>query len=388
MRLRPTVSALFIRPGMTHVQEINDYSCLAAHRLAWDALLARTPEASFFQSLDWFLAYGRHFGRQERLRTLVVSFDGRPMGIVPLVVSTEPTRLGPLRVLTYPLREWGPSFGPIGPLPSVALTMALRHIGRTPRDWDVIDLRCVPVEGWDGGRTAAAMTSAGMPPQVGPWGEVALTDLSAGWDAYWSSRARRWRKNLRRCERKLAEKGVVTHVRHRPTGAAHGDADPRWDLYEACEQVAGRSWQATAGYGNTLSHPDVRPFLRDAHSAAVAAGAVDVNLLYIDERPVAFMYSYVREGRVVGLRMGYDESISRDGAGSVLVARALEDSCRRGDSGFNLGSGYLDCKRYWQTSLVATQRCTWYAPVEPRAQAVRWKRAIQARFGMPVRPRE
>jgi CelD/BcsL family acetyltransferase involved in cellulose biosynthesis len=225
------------------------------------------------------------------------------------------------------------------------------------------------------------MRLAGMDPQVGPWSDVAIIDLAAGWDAYWSSRPRRWRKNIRRCERKLADAGRVSYVRHRPRGMGQGDDDPRWDLYDACEYVASRSWQARAGYGNTLSHAAVRPFLREAHAAAAAAGAADVSLLSIDDRPVAFAYCYVRAGRVIGLRMGYDESESRDGAGSVLLARMIEDSCLRGDTSLNLGSGYLDCKRYWQTTLVRTQRCTWYAPSAWRAQAIRFKRAIQARLG-------
>ena len=46
--------------------------------------------------------------------------------------------------------------------------------------------------------------------------------------------------------RRLARAGEVSFIRHRPASAADGDGDPRWDLYDACIELAGRSWQAGA----------------------------------------------------------------------------------------------------------------------------------------------
>jgi CelD/BcsL family acetyltransferase involved in cellulose biosynthesis len=367
--------------AMHDVLEINRLDQLAGYRRTWSELLARTPGACFFQSLEWLTCHLRHDTLGDRLRALVVSIDGRPAGIVPLVVASEPTRLGRLRVLTFPLRGWGPFFGPVGPLPSAVLEPALRHIGQTPRDWDMIDLRWLPTSGSEDTQTAAAMRAAGLPARLGPWDEVALIDLAAGWTDYWSARSRRWRKNIRRCERLLANLGSVCYVRCRPPGEAAGDDDPRWDLYDQCEQVAARGWQARVPRGNTLSHAEVRPFLRDCHAAAARIGAADMNLLFVGDRPVAFMYGYILRGRYVGLRMGYDQSLAREGAGSVLAARMIEDSCARGDRQINLGAGSLDCKRHWQTSLEPTRRCIAYAPGSWRAQAVRWKRTVQAWWG-------
>jgi CelD/BcsL family acetyltransferase involved in cellulose biosynthesis len=73
---------------MIYVQEINDIRQLAGIRLLWNALLPQTPGASFFHSLDWLEIYWRHFGAGQRLRVLVVSVDGRPLGILPLAVRT------------------------------------------------------------------------------------------------------------------------------------------------------------------------------------------------------------------------------------------------------------------------------------------------------------
>ena len=100
---------------MIHVEEINDIERLADDRLLWNALLPQTPGAGFFQSLDWLELYWRHFGGEQRLRTLVVRADRQPVGILPLVVRREQTRVGNVRTLTYPLHDWGTFLWPDRP---------------------------------------------------------------------------------------------------------------------------------------------------------------------------------------------------------------------------------------------------------------------------------
>ena len=99
---------------MAHVREINDIDELVHYRLVWKNLLAQTRRPSFFQSLEWLEVFWKHFGQGRRLRVLVVYEGDEPLGIFPLVVQTERTRAGSVRVLTYPLDGWGSFFGPVG----------------------------------------------------------------------------------------------------------------------------------------------------------------------------------------------------------------------------------------------------------------------------------
>jgi CelD/BcsL family acetyltransferase involved in cellulose biosynthesis len=247
----------------------------------------------------------------------------------------------------------------------------LRH---AQRDWDLLDLRWVDATGGDDEVTERAMETAGFAPKRQAWDQTAVLELDGDWDGYWRSRPQKWRENLRRDERYLNQLGNVAYVRYRPKGSAHGDDDPRWDLYQACIDVARRSWQGGSTTGNTLSHESVADFLRDIHDAAARTGSLDLNLLFVDNRPVAFVYNYVRDGRVYGLRMGFDPELAPAGPGRVLQWRMLEDSFRRGDSHFDLGAGSLHCKRYWWTRLVTSYRYTHFPLAAPRAQVLRLKR--------------
>jgi CelD/BcsL family acetyltransferase involved in cellulose biosynthesis len=360
-----------------HVTEINHPADLAGCRLLWKSLLASTPDATYFQSLDWIESYWRHFGQNQKLRVLVVRSGDDAVGIVPLVVRGERTRFGRARVLTYPLDHWGVFYGPIGPQPAATLTAALQYIRSQPRDWDLLSLRWVHRDGHDRGRTGRAMRFVGWHPVEEVDHLAPAVDLGGSWDEYWSSRDARWRRNVARSERRLAEQGQVEYVRYRPAGVAYDDSDPRWDLYEACLSVARNTWQAGVTKGNTLSHATVEPFLRDAHAAAARAGGLDLNLLLVDGRPAAFAYSYHYSGHVSGLRMGYDPAVSRHGTGTILIKRMLHDSFERGDRTFDLGEASLDWKRPWQTSVEASCRYTYFAAGAPRAQALRVKTIVK-----------
>ncbi len=364
---------------MTDTQEINGLERLAQFRADWAALLAETPGASFFQSLDWLETYWRHFGAGQKLRVLIVSSAGRPLGILPLVVQREQTRIGRLRVLTYPLHDWGSFYGPIGPEPDAVLVPGLKHLRRGPRDWDVLELRWVDAGGPDRGRTRQAMLDAGFRGYQTIWDRTAMVDLSGTWDQYLAARPAKWRSSFRRTERRIRERGDVTYMRYRPRGAAHEDADPRWDLYGACEEIARRSWQGASTTGTTLSHDSIRPFLREVHEAAARAGAVDLNLLRLDGRPLAFAYNYHCRGQVYGLRAGYDATVSREGAGNLLLAWMIRDSFGRGDRLLDFGVGSLDSKRHFATRIAPIFRYSHFHPTALRAQLLRMKRWVQAK---------
>jgi len=370
---------------MGRVLEINDITQLEGFRWEWGELLRQTPGASFFQSLDWLEVYWRHFGRGQSLRALVVLDGDRPAGIVPLAIRTEATRVGRLRVLNYPLHDWGSFYGPIGPDPAGALTLAMEHVRCTPRNWDVLELRWQGAPGTEPEWTRQAMRSAGFQAYQTVWNQTAVVDCSGGWESYWASRKGAWLRRFRHVEDAIARQGAVSYVRYRPLGVSHGDGSPRWDLYDACEELARRSWQGHVANGTTLSHDTVRAYLRETHEKAAAAGAVDLNLLLLDGSPAAFVYGYHYQGYVYGLRRGYDPERSRKGAGNVLLARVLRDGFDQGDRLYDMGVGSLETKRHFQTRLIPIYRCSHYPPSVPRTWLLRFKRWRQVNAPAPAR---
>lgn len=367
---------------MPDVVEVNDIDELEHYWLAWNSLLPQTPGVSFFQSFDWLRTYWRQFGKQDKLRVLIVYSGGEPIGILPLVVVREPTRVGRVRVLTYPLHDWGTFYGPIGPNPTATLSAALRHVRNTLRDWDLLDLRWVDRDQRDGGRTPLALQMAGFPARVRRWKAAAVIDTSGTWEDYFATRTSKFRNNVRRATKRVEKLGDVSYERYRPRGAAAGDGDPRWEMYDECVDVARASWQGNSATGTTLSHETVQALFRELHAVAARAGALDVNVIRLRGNVIAFAYNYYAHGRVEGQRVGISPQFVRQGVGTVLYSWMFEDSFLRGDELFDLGTDYLDVKIPWLTRIVHSYHYTHYPLAAPRAQLLRAKHWLTDRWGL------
>lgn len=362
---------------MHDVQEINDFEQLFARRELWDAMLSQTPSATFFHTLDWLQVYWKHFGAGQRLRALVVSAADGPVGILPLVVRDEHRKIGRIRVLTYPLDDWGSFYGPLGSAPELTLLEGLRHIRRTRRDWDAVEMRWIERRSPLDEATFDAMRQVGWQTYRRQRQQTAVVHIRGTWDEYQKSWSSKQRNNFRRYERRLAERGQITFESHRPSGAISGDADPRWDLYEACETIARQSWQGESENGTTLTHDSVRAILRDVHQTAAAVGGLDMHVMFLDGQPLAFAYNYYWRGSVFGLRIGFDASLSRDGVGNLLSAHAIKRSFDAGDHTYDMGPGSLDYKRFFASGIVPIVQYNHYHPLAPRAQALRLKHCTE-----------
>jgi CelD/BcsL family acetyltransferase involved in cellulose biosynthesis len=365
---------------MVEVIEVNDIEELSQYRMLWNSLFPGTPNATFFHTFDWLETYWRHFGHDQKLRVLIVFASGAPIGILPLCVRTEPYRLSKVRVLTYPLDNWSTWYGPIGPNPASTLLAAMQHIRRTPRDWDMIELRWVADEATQGGKSVRAMRVAGMFSAKQEYQWTSVVDLPASWDEYLASKSQSLRRQFKRTLRDYFNNGDGQYIRHRPAPASQGDGDPRWDLYAMCESVAQSSWQSHVINGNTLTHERVREYFHAAHAAAARLGMVDVNVLAVHGKPAAFLYGYHYNGNVTALRTGFDAA-NDGGIGSALMLQAIQDSCHRGDRTIDFGPGEREHKRRLRTRTESTYRLT-YTPFDSwRSQAVRFTRWAKRRVG-------
>lgn len=364
---------------MVEVQEIDNIETLAQYRMLWNSLFRATPNATFFHTFDWLESCWRHFGHEQQLRVLVARAAGQPIGILPLCIRTEKYRVGTVRVLTYPLDNWGTWYGPIGPNPTSTMLAAMQHLRRRQRDWDMVEFRWVGPNAAERGRTARAMRCAGLLSAKADYQTTSIVDLPATWDEFLATKSRNSRREFRRSIKDLAQ-ADVEFIRHRPAPAAEGDGDPRWDLYEMCEQVALASWQGSVTNGNTLTHDRVREYFRDAHEAAARLGMVDVSVVKIDGQPAAFLYGYQHDGHVSALRTGYDARFEDRGIGFALILKSVEDSIARGDRSIDFGPGEREHKRRLRSRVEATRRLT-YVPVNAwRSQAVQWSRWAKSRW--------
>ncbi|WP_417390065.1 GNAT family N-acetyltransferase [Gimesia sp.] len=365
---------------MSDVIELHDIEALNDFQSDWTRLLSITPGGTFFRSREWLQVYWKHFAADQKLRVLIVRENGEVTGIVPLCWKKIKSKFGSCRILTFPFDDWGSFYGPVSPDQESTLRAAFHYLLNSPRDWDLIDLRCVETDGFDGGATERAFQAEKMEFEKFVWEQAMYVDLSQSWEEYLAARPRKARQTYTRAERNLQAQGEIEHLRYRPRGEAFGESDPRWDLYEMCELIAAKSWQGSSTTGTTITHANVNQFFRDTYESAIRAGAFDLNLIFLSGEPAAFSYNFVQNGLINGLRMGYNPEVSDQGLGRLLVGRILHDSMDRGDLLLDVGTGAVDAKRYWYTSVENSYRYVYYSSVSPIGNVLRLSHQVASWF--------
>lgn len=374
---------------MLQVVEIDAIEHLENLRLRWTSLLYDTPGASFFHTLDWLQVYWRHFRRDQRLRVLVVYRSGTVLGILPLVVRKETTSAGLVDVLAYPTLSRSQFLGPIGPNPTATLMASFRHLSSGSRNWDILSLGEIGEH--DRGRTANALELAGFVPLETVRSKVAKVSLGTSSYDHETERPRKFaeRQNENEASRQrcltferirsdclgrprgptYSPPGCLTFERIRPLGDADGDGGI-WEEHWQGQWHPNRSLGDADGDGSIWEehwhgqwHPN-RP-LGDAdgdgrrvdeivaaccaltpgslaseqpaallcHVAAVASrlGMLDLNLLRLDGRLIAFSFNVHFDGILQQIRAGEAAAAFDFEPASVLSLRMVQDSIRRRD---------------------------------------------------------
>ncbi|HUG70942.1 MAG TPA: hypothetical protein VMM76_24550 [Pirellulaceae bacterium] len=379
---------------MLQVVEIDAIEHLEALRLRWTSLLYDTPGASFFHTLDWLKVYWQHFRRDQRLRVLVVHRSGTVLGVLPLVVRKEMTSTGLVDVLAYPTISPSQFLGPIGPNPTATLMASFRHLSSGSRNWDVLSLGEIGEH--DRGRTANALELAGFVPLETVRSKVAKVSL--GTSSYDHETERPWKFAERQDENEASLPGCLTFERIRSLGDADGEGSI-WEEHWHGQWHPNRSLGDADGDGSIREehwhgqwHPNrplggadgdggrvdeivaaccaltpgslacEQPATLLCQVAAVASrlGMLDLNLLWLDGRLMAFSFNVHFDGIIQQISAGEAAASFDFDPATVLSLRMVQDSIRRRDRCLYfaaMNDGFANFLAAEELSVVRYQHC-------------------------------
>lgn len=368
---------------MITVAEINDIDRIDHFRLAWRALLGKTKGATFAHSPEWLEQYWAHFGKNLKLRVLLVTLRNKIIGIVPLVVKPVSTPLGTLRVLTYPLDSWGTFFGQIGGNPAATMVTALRHIRTSRRDWDLIDLRYIDQDGHDHRRTSNALKSVGYQGSPAIWRRLGMVNTSdTSWIEYLASRSPETRNRIAQAEEIAAQNGHVSFYRSRLEDPLAPGWNPRWDLWAQFEQMDFQTGRQTLIAGGEFSLKQKLAFLRDIHGPAARSGMARIDALFVNHTVAAFAYGLQHAAGTDYLALGRMPGTSPETL-TTLLSQMIRQSIQDGEPALNLGLVGLPSAGLWTNQSLKSYRCSHFPLTAPRTQLLRLNRWLQKSASRP-----
>jgi hypothetical protein len=243
----------------------------------------------------------------------------------------------PARCLSAAANDHTPRFDMIAEDPASVAAAFVEHL-RRDRSWDVIHLPCVPPEGqaW---RLYEAASDAGHPTGTWQGDNSPYFPLPATNEEMHKQLDTKFKANLRRRHKKLAEKGHVTVDRV----AGGVDLPGRLEEGFAVEQSGWKGREGTA----MAQDAHVAGFYSELSRFAAQDGSLALYYLRVDGKAVAFHYGLAYGSAYYLLKPGYDESVKECSPGQLLMDEVVKQCIADGLAEFDFLGPDMTWKRDW-----------------------------------------
>ena len=324
----------------------------------WNAALARGPGDEPMLRHEWLRAFVENFAPGATLRTFLARCGREICAAVPLIETRErsaDTCFLPLTTWHTPVNDHSQRGGVLlGSRGEEGLRLIWEALQSAP-GWDRLRLRDLPAGApeWQLRRWAE---EAGYP--CGLW--VSLRSpylpLPRSYEQVEKALPGKFRQNLRRRRRRLAEQGEVKYALVDGKDAAALDGALA-DLYE----IEASGWKGKDGTA-IAQRPELVGFYTQIARDAAKRGALALGRLTLAGKPIAAHLSIVHGKRHYLIKIGYDESLHEHSPGQQMVAEAIRDSCVRGLTEFDFLGPCMDWKLDWESRLRTHQWLTIFRP--------------------------
>ncbi len=328
-------------------EDLKELSAFSIIRDDWNGLVDASDPQPFYRH-EYIKAFMANFLEGAPLEVVTVrDSSGRLTAALPLAVGrgsicgigtrelASPTNVHSLRfdLLTAAGTE---------PLIDEAAHVVFQHLAADKR-WDVLRLTDIP-EGGKAWRVYAAAQTAGFP--VGAWKSqcspyIALPDSQ---DALMNRLSAKFRANLRRRRKRLAENGEITFERLSGTALSPHHLDESLVM----ESGGWKGRQRSAVNQSEASHGFHRELFLDPEYRE----RLSLFRLKLQGQPIAFQYGITTNDVFSLVMTSYDESFSAFSPGHLLTEDVLKDCVSRGLREFD----FLGCDLPWKLEWTSTVR--------------------------------
>jgi CelD/BcsL family acetyltransferase involved in cellulose biosynthesis len=333
-------------PRRLAIDEIVTTEGLEAIAGEWEALWARCPGATPFQSPAWLIPWWRHLG-EGKLLSVAVHEGGRLVGLAPLYVYTEPrTAARSLLLLGVATTDYLDAlFEP--DLAEEAADAVLRHLLERRDAWDAADLTQLRPDS----PLLRAPRPVSIPDHLGPSEPCFVLHLNPLRGDLPAAVPARMAQNLRYYQRRAEKHGRLSF---------EAADDQTWqELYGHLLDLHAARWALRSEPG-VLCDERVRRAHRDSLPELLRLGVLRLYGARISGKLVAALYVLADARgpcrRAYDYIGGFDPELSALSPGTLLIGHALQEAVREGCRVFDFLRGNELYKRLWGAHEQPTYR--------------------------------
>lgn len=322
----------------------------------WDRLAGSSPGATLYGSFDWMSVWWDCHASPRRQLCVVTVRDGEELvGLAPVhIVSDRVAGLPVRRIEFLGMAEHADHpancSGGMDILAVRERDAVVRTVFRTLMDlrgrWDMLRLHPVP----EGSSTLPVMTEMaaanGMRWNLRRILRNSKVYFTEDWERYYAGLSDRFRRSLRKNERKLADAGRIDVREYtRPEECS--------EAWRHVMEVERRSWKWTKGIA--LNSAAYRGFYERFAVRAAERGRLRLWLLFLDGAPIAYYLCAEHHGAVEALKKGFVEEHRSLFPGGILERRLCERFANEGMRSIDFLWGDEEYKRNWMPVMESYQ---------------------------------
>jgi CelD/BcsL family acetyltransferase involved in cellulose biosynthesis len=332
---------------MEQIDVVEHIDGLRALEPEWDALLAVCPDATVFQTFEWYRAWFEGLGQHDpalRLHILTVRREGRLAAVAPLMIRGAAGRRT-LMHLSAPFADYHTFL--IDPACAPEAHRAIwQAVAETQGAWDQLDLDDILPHGCLAAHLHSPCFRERLPAaELQPSSRCWRLDLRDRASVAQILQKHEYQVKLRR----LARQGQLVCAHHRdPEQIA-----ARFPLFTAMHQA---QWRDRPDGFARFDEPHIAALFRRVAEALSARGRLLLTELSLDGRPAAFFYSFLFGGVYWAYRPCFDVGLARYSPGSVMMYRLVEHLAAEGVRTLDLMRGEHSYKTSFSNQIIRNWR--------------------------------
>jgi len=302
----------------------------------WSQLLSQSGIEDVFLTWEWLFAWWKAFGDNYELWLLTVRENGVLIGIAPLMLSTHQKLFLKLRVLLSIGTPQCDVSGIIATKNELVTSSIHQYIMQHKNKWDIFEMKALPKNAYEADALPEMFLKAGGYRTTQKDDEHYYVPIDGDWDTYFKKLSKNLRRNLKRRLRRAEEQGTVTHKKY-------SGQNLKWDHFLTLFYINERG-----SYPNLYKSKENRAFHQSLYNLMNKNDWIHIEMLYVDDEPVAFQYGYIFNNRYQDWRGGYDAKYEALGTGKILMMFSIKEWFEQQIREVDFLRGTHDYKADWQ----------------------------------------
>lgn len=282
---------------------------------------------------------------------LLLKKDGRLIGAAPLMLTKDKMRGFPINKIAF----MGESSWTTGDFLTTeqkekALEKIIEYL--LGINWDMMDLQNVPEESENIRIMAEILKTKGINHLTIPASSSPYLIADTSWESFYNQRSIRFKKAMRNKINKINKSGTIKIQKYSaPEEVRH--------VLPIIFEIGLKGWKHKIN--NAISSTEEnKKFYTQLSEAMSSMGWLNVWLLSLNEKPIAFEYHISYKNTIHGLIADYDEDYRELSPGSILDFNIMQHVFQNEKCEYDLGSGNSFYKMNWTEKAKKYQNIYFY----------------------------